>query len=94
MAEMDGFEFLTHLRANPDWKLIPVVVITSMDLTSDVRARLQGRVDNIFQKGRYSRDNLIRQIRDSVGITTADRLDPLAFQQSLIFFRHGENSPR
>ena len=74
MAEMDGFEFLTHLRANPDWKLIPVVVITSMDLTSDVRARLQGRVDNIFQKGRYSRDNLIRQIRDSVGITTADRL--------------------
>jgi len=74
MAEMDGFEFLTHLRANADWKLIPVVVITSMDLTSDVRARLQGRVDNIFQKGRYSRDNLIRQIRDSVGITTADRL--------------------
>lgn len=74
MAEMDGFEFLTHLRANPDWKTIPVVVITSMDLTSDVRARLQGRVDNIFQKGRYSRDNLIRQIRDSVGITTADRL--------------------
>ncbi len=73
-AEMDGFEFLTHLRANADWKLIPVVVITSMDLTSDVRARLQGRVDNIFQKGRYSRDNLIRQIRDSVGITTADRL--------------------
>lgn len=74
MAEMDGFEFLTHLRANADWKLIPVVVVTSMDLTSDVRARLQGRVDNIFQKGRYSRDNLIRQIRDSVGITTSDRL--------------------
>ena len=74
MAEMDGFEFLTHLRANADWKLIPVVVVTSMDLTSDVRARLQGRVDNIFQKGRYSRDNLIRQIRDSVGITSSDRL--------------------
>ena len=74
MAEMDGFEFLTHLRANHDWKLIPVVVITSMDLTSDVRARLQGRVDNIFQKGRYSRDNLIRQIRDSVGIANADRM--------------------
>jgi signal transduction histidine kinase/CheY-like chemotaxis protein len=82
MAEMDGFEFLTHLRANPDWKLIPVVVITSMDLTSDVRARLQGRVDNIFQKGRYSRDNLIRQIRDSVGITNTDRLTRSPFSSS------------
>ena len=82
MAEMDGFEFLTHLRANPDWKLIPVVVITSMDLTSDVRARLQGRVDNIFQKGRYSRDNLIRQIRDSVGITNTDRLTRSPFSPS------------
>jgi CheY-like chemotaxis protein len=82
MAEMDGFEFLTHLRANADWKLIPVVVITSMDLTSDVRARLQGRVDNIFQKGRYSRDNLIRQIRDSVGITNTDRLTRSPFSPS------------
>ncbi len=80
MAEMDGFEFLTQLRANPDWKLIPVVVITSMDLTSDVRARLQGRVDNIFQKGRYSRDSLIRQIRDSVGLNTADRLTRSPFK--------------
>ena len=80
MAEMDGFEFLTQLRANADWKLIPVVVITSMDLTSDVRARLQGRVDHIFQKGRYSRDSLIRQIRESVGIKTADRLTRSPFK--------------
>ena len=82
MAEMDGFEFLTQLRANADWKLIPVVVITSMDLTSDVRARLQGRVDNIFQKGRYTRDSLIRQIRESVGLTTADRVTRSPFKNN------------
>ncbi|MDD3180047.1 MAG: response regulator [Opitutaceae bacterium] len=66
MAEMDGFEFLTHLRANPEWTDIPVVVLTSMDLSHDVRDRLQGKVDKIFQKGRYAREDLFRQIRESV----------------------------
>ncbi len=66
MAEMDGFEFLTHLRAKPEWSDIPVVVLTSLDLGIDVRTRLQGKVDHIFQKGRYAREDLFRQIRESV----------------------------
>ena len=33
MPEMDGFEFLVKLRAQPEWSDIPVVVITAKELT-------------------------------------------------------------
>ena len=35
MPKMDGFEFLNELRAQPDWRDIPVVVITAKDLTDE-----------------------------------------------------------
>jgi signal transduction histidine kinase/CheY-like chemotaxis protein len=82
MAEMDGFEFLTHLRANPAWKDIPVVVLTSMDLGHDVRDRLQGKVDNIFQKGRYAREDLFHQIRESVRTYVSTRASRAPFPRN------------
>jgi CheY-like chemotaxis protein len=63
MPEMDGFEFLSELRASPAWEGIPVVVLTSKDLLPDERARLQGKVERILQKGAYSRDALLREVR-------------------------------
>ena len=29
MPEMDGFEFLARMRKNPDWKDIPVIIVTA-----------------------------------------------------------------
>jgi hypothetical protein len=61
MPEMDGFEFVSELRKNPEWKLIPVVVVTAKDLTFEDRARLNGQVGLILQKGSYSREELLRE---------------------------------
>ncbi|EDN71570.1 hypothetical protein BGS_1253, partial [Beggiatoa sp. SS] len=44
MPEMDGFEFVAHLRQNPKWRNIPVVVLTSTKLSTADQARLQGYV--------------------------------------------------
>jgi PAS domain S-box-containing protein len=63
MPEMDGFEFLSELRQNPAWAAIPAVVLTSKDLTPEERAWLTGKVERILQKGTYSRDALIREVR-------------------------------
>jgi signal transduction histidine kinase/CheY-like chemotaxis protein len=63
MPEMDGFEFLEQLRANPDWRRIPVVVVTAKDLTQADRERLNGRVRSIVQKTPNTHEELAREIR-------------------------------
>jgi CheY-like chemotaxis protein len=63
MPEMDGFEFLVELRSEPAWGSIPVVVLTSKDLTPEEQAWLTGKVERIVQKGTYSRESLLREVR-------------------------------
>jgi GAF domain-containing protein/CheY-like chemotaxis protein len=60
MPEMDGFEFMDELRGRPDWKDVPVVVITAKDLTDGDRNRLNGGVERIIQKS--DRDEMLRQL--------------------------------
>jgi CheY-like chemotaxis protein len=60
MPEMDGFEFLDELRGRPDWRDIPVVVITAKALTDQDRSRLNGGVERIIQKS--GRDEMLREL--------------------------------
>ena len=69
MPEMDGFEFLRHLRAKPEWRDIPVIVLTAKDLTEEDRAALFDKVDRILQKGEMGRDDLLREIRSATART-------------------------
>jgi Amt family ammonium transporter len=66
MPEMDGFQFIAELRKVLAWHSIPVIVITAMDLTLEERLRLNGRVEQILQKGAYSQEVLLREVRDLV----------------------------
>ncbi len=66
MPEMDGFEFLAELRQVPAYQQIPVVVLTSKDLTSEERSLLSGKVERILQKGMYSREALLKEVKKIV----------------------------
>jgi CheY-like chemotaxis protein len=66
MPEMDGFEFLTRLRHNPAWENIPVIVLTAKDLTVEDHKRLNGQVQDVLQKGAYSKDQLLREVRELI----------------------------
>jgi CheY-like chemotaxis protein len=66
MAEMNGFEFLRQVRPHPVWSKIPVVVVSSLDLNSEAQEVLKGQVERVFQKGRYSREDLLREVRESI----------------------------
>jgi CheY-like chemotaxis protein len=66
MHAMDGFDFVKELRKLPECDSIPVVVISAKDLTSEDRERLNGFVEQILQKGAYSREELMRQVQDLV----------------------------
>jgi CheY-like chemotaxis protein len=59
MPVMDGFEFLVELHASSDWRDIPVVVLTALDLTAEDRRLLSGRVEQIFEKDSWSHQELV-----------------------------------
>ncbi len=67
MPEMDGFEFARRLRDRPQWRDIPVVVLTAKDLTPEDRRRLNGDVEKILQKGAWDHSALLQEMRRLVG---------------------------
>jgi len=66
MPVMDGFGFLAEMRAQPEWQDIPVIVITAKDLSSEDRSRLSGCVEEVLEKNAYSREQLLKRIREAV----------------------------
>jgi PAS domain S-box-containing protein len=73
MPEMDGFEFAEHVRRHPQWRSIPIIVMTAYDLTVDDRLRLNGYVESILQKEGDSRETLLEQVRALVAACAARR---------------------
>jgi GAF domain-containing protein/CheY-like chemotaxis protein len=73
MPEMDGFEFVTEVRRHEGWRAIPIIVITARDLSADDRARLNGYVERILQKGTHGRDRLLAEVRELVAASVARR---------------------
>jgi CheY-like chemotaxis protein len=66
MPVMDGFELLAELQKNEEWRRIPVVVITAMDLSPEDHRRLEGLTRRIVEKGSYVREELAREIRNCI----------------------------
>ncbi len=62
MPEMDGFEFSMALKRSPEWRDIPIVVLTAKDLTAEDRARLNGHVEKILAKGAYTQEELLSEL--------------------------------
>ncbi|MFM7320635.1 MAG: response regulator [Armatimonadota bacterium] len=63
MPGMDGFEFVTELRKHPEYSGVPVVVVTAMTLTHEDRARLHGGVERVLQKGSFTQEELMNEVR-------------------------------
>ncbi|MBI2784606.1 MAG: response regulator, partial [Gammaproteobacteria bacterium] len=66
MPGMSGLEFLEELAKNPAWLKLPVVVVTSMDITQEMRDILTARTLGILRKGQFTREQLTAIIRPAV----------------------------
>ena len=51
MPDVDGFEVVDAMRADPRTAATPVVVLTAKSLTAQDRQRLQGRIEFVASKG-------------------------------------------
>ena len=66
MPVMDGFEFIGDFRADPAFEATPVVVITAKSLDAAEREKLRSQVAAVLQKGGYTRETLLEQIRKAL----------------------------
>ena len=63
MPEMDGFEVVAALQGDKDWRDIPVIVITSLDLDAKDRERLNSGVQSVLVKEKFRPEDLVERIR-------------------------------
>jgi signal transduction histidine kinase/CheY-like chemotaxis protein len=64
MPGMDGFDFIAELRQVPDWRNIPIVVLTAREVNAEERMRLSTVVRRILRKGDFPGVALTREIAD------------------------------
>ena len=65
MPVMNGVEFIDQLQTNEKWLSIPIVVLTSKDLTVEEQTYLNPRVESIYQK-KPNKDVLISHLRQLI----------------------------
>ena len=63
MPGMDGFEVVEALRADPDTKSVPVVILTSKSMTRQDKERLRGRITYVASKTEFDLSGLAGLLR-------------------------------
>jgi len=66
MPGMNGFETLEAMQKTPAWKEIPVIVVTSMDLTKDMKDFLHPLVKTVLPKTGLTRELLGELVRPAI----------------------------
>ena len=66
MPQMDGFAVLDEIGKRADWRDIPVVILTGMDLSPEELDRLQGRVNEVIAKGSLGTKDLAAVVRQNL----------------------------
>jgi signal transduction histidine kinase/DNA-binding response OmpR family regulator len=70
MPNVDGFEFLSRLRATDSGRETPVLVVTAMDLDPTQRQRLKQQAAAVLSKGALRGNDLIAQVLATLARTS------------------------
>jgi CheY-like chemotaxis protein/anti-sigma regulatory factor (Ser/Thr protein kinase) len=67
MPDVDGFEVIRQVRQNDDLRDLPIFVLTAKQLTEVDVETLRRETRDFFRKGVPWREELLRQVRQSIG---------------------------
>jgi CheY-like chemotaxis protein len=71
MPDVDGFEVVERLRADPLVANVPIVVLTSKLMTPADQERLAGRISLLAQKGTVGHNELVELVGRLASARTA-----------------------
>ncbi len=63
MPDISGFDVADILHLDKKTADIPIMVLTAMDLSSEDKKRLEGRVKHIAEKGGLTRENFMDEVK-------------------------------
>ena len=63
MPGMDGFEVVRRLRMRPEWKDIPVVILSGKELNKEERDTLNLHIQEFIEKGHFSREAITSTLK-------------------------------
>lgn len=66
LKDMDGLGFMNALKSNPQWKDIPVIVVSNSATTNKVSSMLALGAKKYILKAEYRLEDIIKTIRDLV----------------------------
>jgi len=62
LPEMDGLEVIHRMSLDPQWRSIPVILLTARDLSHEERRALDIGTARVIQKGTFTRDELLAEL--------------------------------
>jgi DNA-binding response OmpR family regulator len=61
-----GFEVLEELKKNPDWSLIPVVVLSNLGGDEQIKRALEMGADDYFVKSQHPIEEVIEKVKSTL----------------------------
>lgn len=69
MPGMDGFSLTEHIRSLPNYRHLPIIIVTSLERDADKRRGIQVGADAYITKGDFEQTRLIETIRSLIQVT-------------------------
>ena len=64
MPKKDGFYVLEEMKRNPEWKLIPVIVLSNLGEDTTIKRALEMGADDYFVKSQHPIQEVIEKVKD------------------------------
>ena len=90
MPKYDGFHVLEQLKKNPDWSLIPVIVLSNLGGDTEIKRALDMGANDYFVKSQHPIEEVVEKVKEylgggaraKAGISESDQADLLLKKKS------------
>mgnify|MGYP001609274821 CR=1 FL=1 len=67
MPKKDGFYVIEEMRKNPEWKFIPIIVLSNIGGDQDIKRALEMGADDYFVKSQHPIEEVVEKVKEFLG---------------------------